>query len=177
MASIPQPPDPSRSNEQARADASIDAERLAQAAKAEAQSLWNQTRDSARSTLQRRQHDAAAGIGDLAGALRGSAHTLGSEHKDGVALIVERAADSLESISDTLRSKDLDSLLRDAESFARRQPALFLGASVAAGFLALRFLKSTQRADPRRDSPPDTPHAPSPDAIRGRGGYDSDNLH
>jgi len=35
-------------------------------------------------------------------------------------------------------------MVRDLEGFARSQPALFLGAAVASGFLAMRFLKSGQ---------------------------------
>jgi len=52
----------------------------------------------------------------------------------------------LERLSGTLRNKDLDGMVRDAESFARRQPLVFFGAAMAAGFLAVRFLKSSSEA-------------------------------
>jgi hypothetical protein len=46
-----------------------------------------------------------------------------------------------------LKEKDLNGLMGDVESFARRQPVAFFGAAVAAGFLAVRFLKSSNQAD------------------------------
>ena len=61
--------------------------------------------------------------------------------------LVAKANDGLRSVSDSLRGKDLDQIVQDAESFARRQPALFLGAAALAGFLAVRFLKSSKPAD------------------------------
>jgi ElaB/YqjD/DUF883 family membrane-anchored ribosome-binding protein len=57
--------------------------------------------------------------------------------------LVEQAGDGLRRIADSVRSKNLDEVVRDAESFARLQPALFLGAAAVAGFLAVRFLKSS----------------------------------
>jgi len=57
--------------------------------------------------------------------------------------LVEQAGDGLRRIADSVRSKNLDEMVRDAESFARRQPAVFLGAAAVAGFLAVRFLKSS----------------------------------
>ena len=36
--------------------------------------------------------------------------------------------------------------------FARRQPGLFFGAAVAAGFLAMRFMKSSSQAEATRPS-------------------------
>jgi hypothetical protein len=62
-----------------------------------------------------------------------------------VARLVGHAADGLERLSGTLRSRDVDSLLGDVQSFARSQPALFFGAALAGGFLAARFLASSQR--------------------------------
>ena len=61
--------------------------------------------------------------------------------------LVEQANNGLKRISDKLRGKSLDELLRDAQSFAREQPVVFLGAAAGAGFLAARFLKSSQRDD------------------------------
>jgi hypothetical protein len=37
-------------------------------------------------------------------------------------------------------------MVREVESYARAHPAVFLGAAVAAGFLAVRFLKSSGEA-------------------------------
>jgi hypothetical protein len=61
--------------------------------------------------------------------------------------LVEQANDGLRRVSERLREKNLDEILRDCETFARNQPAVFLGAAAVAGFLAVRFLKSSSRAD------------------------------
>lgn len=63
--------------------------------------------------------------------------------------LVEQANDGLRRMSDKLRNKNLDEIMRDAESFARQQPVVFLGAAAVAGFLAARFLKSSKRSSPQ----------------------------
>ncbi|HUQ24813.1 MAG TPA: hypothetical protein VM140_04020 [Burkholderiales bacterium] len=67
--------------------------------------------------------------------------------------LVEQANDGLKRISDTLRNKNLDEIVRDAESFARQQPMVFIGAAAIAGFLAVRFLKSSNKRDDTRITP------------------------
>lgn len=113
------------------------------------QRLSQDARDTARSMLGEQQQAAARSLGSMAGALRRAA---AEEDNGGGApsRLAESAADGLQRMSEALRSRDLDALLRDAEDFARRQPAVFIGAAALAGFLAVRFLKSTQRSDDRR---------------------------
>lgn len=65
--------------------------------------------------------------------------------------LIEQANDGLRRISDKLRNKNLDEIVRDAESFARQQPIVFLGAAAMAGFLAVRFLKSSSQRDDKRN--------------------------
>ena len=62
-----------------------------------------------------------------------------------VARTVHEAARSVEGLSDNLSSRDVNQLIGSAAQFARAQPALFFGGSVAAGFALARFLKSSQR--------------------------------
>lgn len=54
-------------------------------------------------------------------------------------------ADTTDRFSHTLRDKDLRSVCNEAKSFSRREPALFLGGVIAAGFLATRFLRSSNQ--------------------------------
>ena len=56
-----------------------------------------------------------------------------------------RFADTTERMSQKLRDKDLRSVCDEAKSFSRREPALFLGGVIAAGFLASRFLRSSSK--------------------------------
>ena len=59
-------------------------------------------------------------------------------HSDFVAHMVERGAAELSTLATTLRSNDLQSLMGELGSLARRQPALFVGASMVAGFALAR---------------------------------------
>jgi hypothetical protein len=118
------------------------------AVKEQAGAVWNDAKQMARGKLSEQQQTAASSLGSFAEALRKSAREMqGDQQQAGVARFAQSAADGLEKLSGSLRSKDLDGMLRDAESLARRQPVLFFGAAVAAGFLAVRFLKSSNPTD------------------------------
>jgi hypothetical protein len=114
---------------------------IGETGRAQAEAIWKDARASVRSTLSEKQHSTAAELADFAQALRGAARNV--DQPGPVVQAAQRAADGLEQLSGKLRSKDLDGLIHDVESFARSQPAVFLGMAVAAGFLAVRFLKST----------------------------------
>jgi hypothetical protein len=106
---------------------------------------------AARSLIGEQQQAAASGLGEFASVLRRAARD-GKDADSPVARIAESAADNLQRFSDSLRERDLDGLLRDAESFAKRQPAVFIGAAALVGFLAVRFLKASDSVEPRRPS-------------------------
>ncbi len=57
----------------------------------------------------------------------------------------ETAAEKLEGVAKYFDDKDLKAIARDAEMFARRNPAIFLGAAFALGVFAARFFKSSPR--------------------------------
>ena len=56
---------------------------------------------------------------------------------------IRKAASQIEGVSDHIRKGNLNDVVRNAQSFARRQPTAFLGLAVLAGFGAVRFLKSS----------------------------------
>jgi hypothetical protein len=115
-------------------------------AKDQANAIWNDTKDSARSVLNEQQRAAAGGLGEFANALRKVAREMGDRGQAApMSRMMESAAQGLERFSGSLREKDMSGLVRDVESFARRQPVAFFGAAVAAGFLAVRFLKSSNQ--------------------------------
>ncbi len=53
------------------------------------------------------------------------------------------AASRIEQVANDLRGRDVQELAHDLGEMARRKPALFVGAGLAAGLLAGRFLKSS----------------------------------
>lgn len=103
--------------------------------------LAHSAKDAAQQTIGRQKDTVASNLGSFAGALRNAARESGSESQ-GVGPIAEWAADGLERVSSALRTRDLNSMLRGAEDFARRQPVAFFLTAAAAGFLAARFLKA-----------------------------------
>ena len=61
---------------------------------------------------------------------------------------VGKAALSVDEVSHYLQTRTLSQLLGDAEGFARREPAMFLGGSFVAGLFGGRFLKSATPTRP-----------------------------
>jgi len=60
-----------------------------------------------------------------------------------IASVADQAASRVEDFSSYLRDHDMNDVVRDAESYARREPLVFLGAAFAVGFIAARFLKAS----------------------------------
>lgn len=57
---------------------------------------------------------------------------------------VDTAAGRLERLATDLRGRDVDELAREVGRFARKRPAAFVGATLVAGIMAARFLKSSR---------------------------------
>lgn len=112
-------------------------------AKSEAGRLTQVARSRTYSYIEERKSLLAENVGGMANAVRGAAEQFDEHGNAAVADYIHRAADGLERLSETVRSRDLSSLMGDAEEFARRQPAVFIGAGVAVGFVLARFLKSS----------------------------------
>jgi gas vesicle protein len=87
---------------------------------------------------------AADALGSVAQALTTSVQQLRDQNQSMPGDYVQRAGDQIRRASDYLRTTDTDELVRNAEDFARRQPAVFLGGAFVLGFLAARLVKSTQ---------------------------------
>ena len=111
--------------------------------------------EAVKSTVTEQKDSAASSLGNLAGALRKAAHESGGGEAT-TTRAVEWAADGLERVSATLRSNDLDGMVRQVQSFARNQPVAFFFAAAAAGFLATRFLKAGADGQSRPSEAPPT---------------------
>ena len=55
---------------------------------------------------------------------------------------IRQAGSQLSDLATAVRQRDARELVAEVEGFARRQPALFFGGAMLAGFAAIRFLKS-----------------------------------
>jgi hypothetical protein len=116
---------------------------LASQAKDQTVEMAHQAQDQVSTLVAQQKEQAAERLGGLAGALHDAAKQLEQKDADGFGRYAHRAADQVDRAARYLRDKDLPSLLRDTEGFARRHPDLFLGGSLVAGVLLARFLKSS----------------------------------
>jgi ElaB/YqjD/DUF883 family membrane-anchored ribosome-binding protein len=118
---------------------------------AQASGLVGKVKERATAQLSTQKDRATDHLGSIVQAVRHSGERLREDRHETVAQYVEQAAEQLERFSNSLREKDVNELLQDAQRLARRQPALFIGGSFAAGLLAARFLKSSQERDSAYD--------------------------
>lgn len=133
--------------------------------KEEATKLRGQATDRARSAAEQGKTRATETISGLSRAVHDAAGSLEQQVNPQVAQYAHRAADALDSLSESLRNKSVDELVDDARNFARRSPAVAIGAAVAVGFALARFLKATsspttdgyRRSDYRFDEDEDMP--------------------
>ena len=111
--------------------------------------LIDRVRETATTQLTSQKSRATDSLGNLARAVRETSEPLRNNQQDALAGLVERAADGIERFSGQLRDRDLNELVDDVQQYARRQPALFIGAAFAVGVMAARFLKSSSPAASR----------------------------
>src|SRR5687767_4811998 len=105
--------------------------RAKERAKEEAVKLRGQATDRARSAAETGKTRATETIDGFARAVHEAAGNLEQQVSPQIAQYAHRAADALDDLSETLRSKSVDELIDDARDFARRSPAVAIGAAVA----------------------------------------------
>jgi len=114
------------------------------------------------SNLSENARDAVSGAGDKLWSAAEDQKNSGADFVSGIAAAVRqaaggfdhqipqageyirRAADQIDKTSYAIRQRDLSELLDGVQDFARRQPTAFLGATVLAGFAAVRFVRSSR---------------------------------
>jgi hypothetical protein len=114
---------------------------IAETAKDTAQRAAGQAKEQVEGTLATQKDRAAEGLGSVAQALRQTGENL----EGGSGTYLNRAADQIERLSGYLGARDIRDLVGQVESFARREPVLFLGGAFALGLLGARFLKASGR--------------------------------
>lgn len=119
--------------------------RIADEVKATGESVVHQ----ATSTLDQGKSQIASQIGGIAGAFRQASDQLRQEEQQTVADYSHRLGEQVQQVADYLEGKDARDIAHDVEKFARRQPGVFLGAALAVGLVAARFLKSSRPGEVR----------------------------
>jgi hypothetical protein len=113
------------------------AQQVAREAQERGASLASAVGERAASAAQTQKEGLAGQIEDVAQAVHRSGEQL-EGHQDWVAGLVERGADELSALANTVRTNDLRALMGNIQDLARRQPALFVSASLVAGFALAR---------------------------------------
>lgn len=104
--------------------------------------VLNSVKSTATSQLKAQKARATDQLDRIAENVRQSTRRLRDEQHGAVAAVLDRGADELERLTAAIRDRDIDQVVQDLERLARRQPALFLGSSLAAGLLLARFAKA-----------------------------------
>jgi ElaB/YqjD/DUF883 family membrane-anchored ribosome-binding protein len=105
-------------------------------------------REQASDYAGRRKDDIAQSVADFATSLRDSTHSF--DERPNIRAVVDNAAEGLEQLADSIRERTFSDIFNDFEEVVRQRPATVAAVSVAVGFLAARFLKSTAE-DLRQD--------------------------
>jgi ElaB/YqjD/DUF883 family membrane-anchored ribosome-binding protein len=106
-------------------------------------------REQATDYVDRRKDDIAQSVADFATTLRESTHSF--DERPNIRAVVDTAAEGLEQLADSIRERTFADFFNEFEGVVRRRPATVAAVSVAVGFLAARFIKSTAE-DLRYDS-------------------------
>ncbi|HSU04861.1 MAG TPA: hypothetical protein VLI93_04755 [Acetobacteraceae bacterium] len=128
------------------------AKQLAGEARNSAADLVEDVKDRMGSQAEHQKDRAAAQMRQAASSVHRTADALKQNDQGWLGDLVARGADELSSVAERLHRNDLQGLLSQIEGFARRQPALFAGASIAAGFALARMarLATEQATSPDR---------------------------
>ena len=98
-------------------------------------------RTQATDYVDRRKDDVASSVADLANSLRES--TRAFEDRPNIRTFVDSAAQGLDQLADTIRSRSFADIFNEVEDVMRRRPAVIAGATTVAGFLIARFIKAS----------------------------------
>src|SRR5918998_6264085 len=108
-----------------------------------AQEVKGQAGKQIRTQLDTRSTQAGEQVTATAGALRRVGEQLRGEDQSTPAKLADQAAEQAERLGRYLTEADSERMLRDVESFGRRQPWLAAAGGAVLGFLASRFVKAS----------------------------------
>jgi len=128
--------------------ATAPARTLIDQAKETASQAYDAVTDKAATKLDEQKSTLSGGLSTVAESVRQVGENLNSSTTESglaeaAAKYTNTAAQKLEDVAGYFETRNVREMARDLEGFARRNPAVFLGAAFGLGFLAARFLKST----------------------------------
>ncbi|HEY0074282.1 MAG TPA: hypothetical protein VGB77_09280, partial [Abditibacteriaceae bacterium] len=109
--------------------------------------LLSQAQQQAVSRLDEQKANAVGGLGAVAETLRQTGQQLRDNDQGVITQYVsqysETAANQVEKVSSYLGERDVNQLIGDVESFARREPTLFIAGAFLLGLAGARFLRAS----------------------------------
>lgn len=132
------------------------AQSLGNQAQGKARALAGQAQDAmsqqVQSGVRSGKNRAADTLDSIAQSLVFSGQQLRAQDQQRIGRYAEQAANKVEELADYLQNTSAGELADRVESFARREPAIFLGGAFALGLFGARFLKSSRRQQPQTSS-------------------------
>jgi len=107
-----------------------------------ARDVASQATDKLWQSVDGQKNAGAEYVGSLADTMRRAAREFDNDLPI-AGVYIRKAASQIEGVSDSIKTGNFQDLVREAQSFARRQPTAFLGMAVLAGFGVVRFLKTS----------------------------------
>lgn len=107
--------------------------------------LIDRAEQQARARINATKKDAALTLSSVASTLLSSSSQLKDEQQNMAGEYVEKAAEQIDRLATYIQNADPGEVVDNIERFARRRPAVFIGAAFALGVIGARFLKSSRR--------------------------------
>jgi hypothetical protein len=130
-----------------------------------AKDVASQATDKLKDAVNDRKSSGAEYVGTLAETMRRAAREFDTDLPI-AGTYIRKAAEQVDGVSEGIRNGNLNDLVQNAQSFARRQPTAFLGIAVLAGFGVVRFLKSSAESSAQSSHSASTPHRATSQGYR-----------
>jgi hypothetical protein len=111
--------------------------------KSDAAEVMQTAKDAGQQRLETGKKTAAEQADKVADVLEEASSRLQDSDLQSFAHYADQIASGVKTVSDTLRNRSIDDLLKDTQTVARRNPTLFFLGSVAVGIAFSRFLKAS----------------------------------
>lgn len=110
--------------------------------------ILEQVKDKASNMIDEQKANLTSGLSSVADSIRKVGENLrDSEEENRIGQMTAQYSDQLakgiEKVTNYFETSDLRDISSDVQTFARRQPALFIGGAFVLGLLAARFLKTS----------------------------------
>jgi len=110
--------------------------------------MIDQAKDQIKSQIETHKGKTADGLSSALRAIESTGQQFRNEDLAFVANYTDSFAGQIRRASDYLNERGVDDIARDVETFARKNPSLFIGGAFVIGMALARFLKSSELSTP-----------------------------